>query len=56
MANVPMLAKELAGHESIETTQKYMHLSKAAPADAIRALDGLAVGGRLAAEFGAERT
>jgi integrase len=32
----------LAGHESIETTQRYMHLSHAAPVDAIRALDALA--------------
>jgi hypothetical protein len=31
-----------AGHESIETTQRYMQLSHAAPVDAIRALDALA--------------
>jgi integrase len=43
--NVPMLSiKELAGHVSLETTQRYMHLSAAAPREAIRALE---VGGEL---------
>jgi integrase len=38
--NVPMLSiKELAGHMSLETTQRYMHLSAAAPREAIRALE-----------------
>ena len=31
--------KELAGHQSLETTQRYMHLSAAAPREAIRALE-----------------
>ncbi len=38
--NVPMLTiKELAGHESIETTMRYVHLSSAAPREGIRALE-----------------
>jgi hypothetical protein len=38
--NVPMLTiKELAGHVSIETTMRYMHLSSAAPRAGIRALE-----------------
>jgi integrase len=38
--NVPMLTiKELAGHASIETTMRYMHLSSAAPREGIRALE-----------------
>jgi integrase len=38
--NVPMLSiKELAGHQSLETTQRYMHLSSAAPREAIRTLE-----------------
>ncbi len=31
--------KELAGHQSLETTQRYMHLSQAAPREGIRALE-----------------
>jgi integrase len=38
--NVAMLSiKELAGHQSLETTQRYMHLSSAAPREAIASLD-----------------
>jgi len=38
--NVPMLAiKDLAGHASIETTMRYMHLSSAAPREGIAALE-----------------
>jgi integrase len=38
--NVPLLSiKALAGHESLETTQRYMHLSSTAPREAIRALE-----------------
>jgi integrase len=36
--NVPMLTiKELAGHQSLETTMRYMHLSSAAPREGIKA-------------------
>lgn len=34
-----MAIKELAGHQQISTTQRYMHLSPAAKATAIRLLD-----------------
>lgn len=38
--NVPLLSiKELAGHQSPETPQRYMNLSSAAPREAIRALE-----------------
>ncbi len=38
--NVPMLTiQALAGHRSLETTQRYMHLSRAAPQEGIRALE-----------------
>jgi site-specific recombinase XerD len=44
--NVPMLSiKELVGHQSLETTQRYMHLSSAAPKEAIRALEAGLAGG-----------
>lgn len=36
--------QELAGHRDLATTQKYMHLSPSAVADAIRLLDGSPVG------------
>ena len=32
--------QELAGHRDLTTTQKYMHLSPSAVAEAIRLLDG----------------
>lgn len=48
MAGAPTMAiKELAGHQQICTTQRYMHLSPAAKASAIRLLDR---GADLAAE------
>jgi integrase len=38
--NVPLLTiKELAGHRAVETTMRYMHLSAAAPREAIRSLE-----------------
>ena len=37
--------KDLAGHESIETTMRYMHLASSAPRDGIRALETPARGG-----------
>jgi site-specific recombinase XerD len=49
--NVPMLSiKELAGHQSLETTQRYMHLSSAAPKEAIQALEDRFRGGAVEAE------
>ena len=45
--------RELAGHQSLETTQRYMHLSAAAPREAIRALE---LGVILETEGGAEKT
>ncbi len=44
--NVPMLTiKELAGHRSLETTMRYMHLSEAAPRAGIRALEARGTSG-----------
>lgn len=43
---------ELAGHRDLTTTQKYMHLSPSAVADAIRLLDGNSVGNSLATPTG----
>jgi hypothetical protein len=37
--------QELAGHQDLDTTQRYMHLSPAAHAAAIRLLDGPPEGG-----------
>src|SRR5678815_846443 len=40
MRGAPAMAiKELAGHQDLSTTQRYMHLSPAAIDDAIRLLD-----------------
>jgi len=36
--------QELAGHQDLATTQRYMHLSPAALDSAIRLLDGPALG------------
>jgi integrase len=55
--NVPMLTiKELAGHQSLSTTQRYMHLARGAPKEGIEALEAPAVGSRLAEEAQAAET
>ena len=55
--NVPMLTiKELAGHRSLETTQRYMHLSAAAPREGIRALESPVFGGTVEAGVEAGRS
>jgi len=42
MAGAPALAiKELAGHQSLATTQRYMHLSPKAKESAVKLLEGV---------------
>jgi integrase len=49
--NVPMLTiKELAGHQSLETTQRYMRLSQSAAREGIRALETMSRGGGVEAQ------
>jgi hypothetical protein len=51
MAGVPpRTIQALAGHVSIETTMRYMHVTERAPADAIGALEAHAGGGHMEAE------
>jgi integrase len=55
-ANVPMLTiKELAGHTSLETTQRCMHLSAAAPREGSRPGAWYQAGTRRRAAGGGER-
>jgi site-specific recombinase XerC len=48
--------QELAGHRDLMTTQKYMHLSPSAVADAIRRLDGSAPRGDISNDVGDIKT
>jgi integrase len=50
MSGAPARAiQELAGHRDLGTTQRYMHLSPAAPESAIRLLDSLPGHGNIVA-------
>jgi integrase len=46
--------QELAGHQDLATTQRYMHLSPAAVEGAIRLLDNPIVGGNSVATASSE--